>query len=163
MELWDIINKSGEKSGCMIARGERLRFGQYHLVVHIWIFDDSGRLLIQRRALGLELMPGQWAATGGSAIAGEDSESAAQRELFEELGINTVSGEMVKTGRLIRKNSLVDLWILHRNISMDELSLQKEEVAEVKWVTRGGLTDMIRGHTFHDYGKGYFDMLFPDK
>ena len=33
-----------------MLRGERLKPGQYHLVVHIWIVDEAGRLLIQRRA-----------------------------------------------------------------------------------------------------------------
>lgn len=43
----------------------------------IYGFPDSrGRLLIQKRASHLKLMPGIWAATGGSAIAGEESEGA---------------------------------------------------------------------------------------
>jgi hypothetical protein len=61
-------------------------------------------------------MAGLWAATGGSAIAGEDSESAARRELFEELSIRTVPGELVYGGRMRRRNSFTDIWLLYRDI-----------------------------------------------
>ena len=49
MELWDILDQSGSRTGRVIARGKRrLMPGEYHLVVHIWPFDKDGRLLIQR-------------------------------------------------------------------------------------------------------------------
>jgi len=160
VELWDILNRQGEKTGKTIVRGERLRFGQYHLVVHIWVADDSGRLLIQRRAPDLAVLPGKWAATGGSAVSGEDSETAARRELFEELGIDAAAGEMEHIKRLLRSNSFADLWLLRRNVALEELALQEEEVAEVKWVTRAGMADMVNARSFHNYGKWYFDALF---
>ena len=92
METWELLDENGNPTGNIIVRGEPLLPGQYHLVEHIWIVDSKGRILIQRRADHLRLMAGLWAATGGSAIAGEDSESAARRELFEERGIRTAAG-----------------------------------------------------------------------
>ena len=89
MERWDLRDGEGNPTGETMERGEHLKPGQYHLVVHIWIIDGQGRLLIQKRAAHLKLMPDIWAATGGSAVAGEDSHTAAARELREELGIET--------------------------------------------------------------------------
>lgn len=85
MEQWDLLDENGRRTGRTITRGEPLQRGQYHLVEHIWIVDAKGRILIQQRAPHLRLMPGVWAANSGSAMAGEESESAARRELFEEL------------------------------------------------------------------------------
>ncbi len=160
MELWDLLNERGEKTGKTMIRGERLRFGQYHLVVHIWVTDSSGRLLIQRRADHLQLMPGIWAITGGSAIHGEDSVTAARRELREELGIEAAPGELERIGRLRRRNSFSDLWLLRRDVERRGLSLQKEEVADACWVTRGELIKMVRERAFHNYGRSYFDLVF---
>lgn len=159
MEKWDLLDEQGRATGRTMVRGERLYPGQYHLVVHIWVVNSSGSLLIQRRAEHLHLMPNAWAATGGSAMAGEDSETAARRELLEELGINTLPGELETIGRLKRRNSFCDLWLLRRDVAVADLQLQQEEVAEARWVTRSQFEDMIRQNRFHNYGKEYFDCL----
>ena len=79
MEKWDLLDGDGRPLGQTLVRGDKLRPGQYHLVVHIWVEDSKGRLLIQKRAPHLKLMPDTWAVTGGSALAGEDSLTAAAR------------------------------------------------------------------------------------
>lgn len=160
MEKWELLDADGHPTGKIITRGEPLLAGQYHLVEHIWIVDSKGRILLQRRADHLRLMAGMWAATGGSAIAGEDSESAARRELFEELGIRTAAGELVYGGRMRRRNSFTDIWLLYRDIDPATLRLQQEEVAEVRWATPDQLVQMLNDRTFHHYGSAYFQFVF---
>ena len=160
MEKWDLLDANGHPTGRTITRGEPLRAGQYHLVEHIWIVDSKGRMLIQQRAPHLALMPGEWAVNSGSAVAGENSESAARRELFEELSIRTEPGELVYGGRMRRRNSFTDLWILYRDIDSTSLRLQKEEVATTRWVTPEELVAMLADRTFHHYGAAYFQFVF---
>jgi len=160
MEKWDLLDADGNPTGKTIVRGEPLHAGMYHLVEHIWIVDSKGRLLIQQRNPNLRLMPGVWAANSGSAQAGEDSESAARRELFEELSIRTAPGELVYGGRMRRRNSFTDLWILYRDIDVTSLRLQKEEVAQAKWVTTEELIEMLEDRSFHHYGTAYFQFVF---
>ncbi len=160
MEKWELLDENGLPTGRVITRGEPLLAGQYHLVEHIWIVDSKGRLLLQRRADHLRLMAGMWAATGGSAIAGEDSESAARRELFEELGIRTAAGELVYGGRMRRRNSFTDIWLLYRDIDPATLHLQAEEVAEARWATPEELVEMLHNRTYHHYGTAYFQFVF---
>ena len=86
-EKWDIIDEKGNPTGKVTLRGRAiLRSGEYHLVVHIWIVSDDGKILLQKRSESKKLMPGEWAATGGAAVSGEDSFTAASRELSEEIG-----------------------------------------------------------------------------
>ncbi|MBQ1950884.1 MAG: HAD hydrolase family protein [Clostridia bacterium] len=160
MEKWDLLDADGNFTGRTITRGEPLRAGQYHLVEHIWIVDAKGRMLIQRRAPHLRLMPGVWAVNSGSAVAGEDSESAARRELFEELSIRTEPGELVYGGRMRRRNSFTDLWILYRDVDSTSLRLQTEEVAATRWVSADELEDMLQKREFHHYGTAYFQFVF---
>ena len=144
MEKWDLLDGEGRPLGKTLVRGDKLRPGQYHLVVHIWVEDSRGRLLIQKRAPHLKLMPDTWAVTGGSAVAGEDS----------------VPDDFRLLGRMRRRNSLCDLWLLRRDVPLSKLSLQTEEVADARWVTRGQLMEMVKDRQFHHYGTPYFDYLF---
>lgn len=161
MEQWDIFDKNGQTTGKTVTRGRiTLDKGEYHLVVHIWIIGSDGRLLIQRRSDSKPLMPGEWAATGGAAIAGESSLDAAKRELYEELGIETNNDQMSLIHRIVRKNSFVDIYLVRTDIPVCDLKLQTSEVAEAKWVHRNKLRHMIRNGDFHNYGKDYFDVLF---
>ena len=59
-----------------------------------------------------------------------------------------------------RRNSFTDVWVLYRDIDPDTLRLQREEVAEVRWVAVDELLDMIRRRKFHHYGAAYFQFVF---
>lgn len=162
-ERWDVLNKDGKPLGRTVFRGENtLRAGEYHLVVHIWVLSSDGNILIQRRSPEKKLMPGEWAATGGAAISGEDSYTAAHRELFEELGIFSTPESMKKLTRIFRRNSLLDVWAITCDCVAEELTLQKSEVAAVKWVTRAQLKRMIEEGRFHNYGREYFQVVFSE-
>lgn len=156
-EIWDILNGDGLPTGKTAVRGRYfLKPGEYHLVVHIWIVSSDGKILLQRRSDKKKLMPGEWAATGGAAVTGESSFAAANRELFEELGIPSNEKTLKKIMRLKRRNSLLDVWMIKCDIAKEELVLQKSEVAEVRWVTSDELQYMINKGIFHNYGKEYF-------
>lgn len=160
MEKWDILNANGTSVGRTTLRGKcNLKPGEYHLVVHIWIVSSRGEILIQRRSDSKKLMPGEWAATGGAAISGEDSYTAASRELYEELGIPSNKETLKKLTRIKRRNSLLDIWFINTDIQLEELSLQEDEVAEARWVSRDQFKQMIKTGEYHNYGKEYFDTV----
>ena len=161
IEIWDVLDENGNPTGKTALRGQGiLKSGEYHLVVHIWIVSSSGQFLIQRRADDKKLMPGEWAATGGAAVSGEDSFAAASRELFEELGIKSDRNSLKKLERIKRRNSLLDVCAIVCNISENKLVLQRSEVAQAKWVSERELRKMIENGNFHNYGKEYFDSIF---
>lgn len=161
MEKWDILNSDGECVGKTALRGKcNLKSGEYHLVVHIWIISSQGDILIQRRSENKKLMPGEWAATGGAAISGEDSYTAANRELYEELGIESNENSLKKLVRIRRRNSLLDVWYIKTDIKAEELRLQADEVAEARWVSRNDFMNMVKNGTYHNYGTDYFNTVF---
>jgi len=161
IEYWDILDKDGNKTGKTMVRGKRsLSKGEYHLVVHIWVINDKGEFLIQRRADTKPLMPGEWAATGGSALAGEGSRHAAIRELYEELGVRAARRKMILVKRQLRKYSINDIYAVRCNIPAKRCVLQEDEVAEVKWVSKEQLQKMVENGEYHNYGKSYFDIIY---
>ena len=104
-EIWDLYDGCGEKTGRTLVRGEAIPTGFYHIGVHIWPMHGRGELLIQRRSMSVQWKPGIWAATGGSAVSGEEPLAAARRELREELGYAASEEEMRFVARLRRSNS----------------------------------------------------------
>ncbi len=157
MEIWDILDINGRKIGKTTQKGQRLKEGQYHLVVHIWIFNSKGETLIQKRADHLNNLPGLWAVTGGSVIQGEDSLTAIKRETKEELGIHI----QPKPGpiRYQWRNILTDIWLAKKDIDLKDMVLQKEEVSDAKWVSQEKLKQMIAKGEFHRYEKEYFETM----
>ena len=61
-----------------------------HRATYIFVFDQEGRVLVQRRTGTKDVYPGYYdLAAGGVVAAGESYETCAEREAFEELGIRT--------------------------------------------------------------------------
>lgn len=59
-----------------------------HPVVHLHVFDTSGRLYLQKRPQWKDIQPGKWdTAVGGHIDLGEDVLTALRREAREELGL----------------------------------------------------------------------------
>ena len=97
MELWDIYDKNRNKTGKTMIRGQQYKDDSYHLVVHVCIFNGEGKMLIQQRQPFKEGWPDLWDITvGGSAVSGESSEKAAEREVLEEIGYNSVDGNGIR-------------------------------------------------------------------
>ena len=81
-ELWDLYTKDREKTGRTHRRGEPMKEGEYHLAVHVCIFNSKNELLIQQRQPFKEDWSNMWDLTAaGSALQGENSQQAAEREV----------------------------------------------------------------------------------
>ncbi|MDP9212069.1 MAG: NUDIX domain-containing protein [bacterium] len=60
-----------------------------HREVGVFIYDDAGRLLLQRRGYDKSMYPGHWqAAAAGHVPYGDTYEQAAHMELSEEIGFD---------------------------------------------------------------------------
>ncbi len=151
MELWDVLTANRENTGRTIVRGQALGAGEYHVVVHIWLVNDEGELLIQKRAACVELAPNIWAATGGSALAGEDSAAACARELHEEIGVKAdmSNAELAFTFR--RDDSFCDVWVIRQNVDLNHCKMQAEEVSAVKWASPEEIRCMADQGVFWGY------------
>lgn len=150
MEIWDIFDCYGNRTGRTIDRGGVLKDGEYHLVVHIYIINKKGEYLIQKRSMKKELMPGIWDITGGSVVSGEDSLSGAIREVKEELGITLSPKDLFLVDRLQRTHSLVDIWAAYADITLDDVIMQEDEVDEVKFVSAQDMVKTIFEAEYRD-------------
>ena len=159
-ERWDLYDAQGRRTGRTMLRGEEVPAGLYHLAVHIWPRNSRGEFLVQRRAPGVQWKPNLWAVTGGSAIAGEDAQAAARRELREEIGYDARDGELEQVACLRRTNSFCGVFSLRIDWPAEQFVLQPEEVSAVQWCDSAKLMRMIADNALYNYGDAYFRMLF---
>ena len=159
-ERWDLYDAQGRRTGRTMLRGEEVPAGLYHLAVHIWPRNSQGEFLVQRRAPGVQWKPNLWAVTGGSAIAGEDAQTAARRELREEIGYDARDGELEQVACLRRTNSFCGVFSLRIDWPAEQFVLQPEEVSAVQWCDSAKLMRMIADNALYNYGDAYFRMLF---
>ena len=111
-----------------------------HRVVHVLVFDGRGRIFLQKRAEDKDVQPGRWdTSVGGHVDAGEERESAALRELTEELDIpgRDIPGSGASPPHLVYlhkyrhgndyESELVTTWITRWD---GPFHLQKSEISE---------------------------------
>lgn len=136
-ELWDLYTKDREKTGKLHRRGDEMKDGEYHLVIHVCIFNSKNQLLIQQRQPFKEGWPNMWDVTvGGSALQGENSFQAAERELFEEIGLELDLSDTRPNFTINFPQGFDDYYILEHEVDLTALRLQEEEVQAVRWVSK---------------------------
>lgn len=135
-EWFDVVNERDE----VIRRATRREVhatGLWHRAVHILVFDGSGRVFLQKRSLLKDLSPGLWdSSCSGHLDAGEDYDTAAVRELGEEIGIRLAPGEV--PARWFRIDACVEtgwefVWV-YRLRYEGALTLDPQEIQYGEWV-----------------------------
>lgn len=164
MELWDVYDLDRNKTGRTMVRGNTHQKGDYHVVVHVCIFNDKGEMLIQQRQSTKEGWPDFWDVTvGGSAIQGDSSQDAAARELTEELGIQIDFSEIRPHLTSHFERGFDDIYLIEQDIRLEDCILQTEEVQAVKWANRDEILEMIEAGTFIPYFPSFIHLLFDSR
>lgn len=160
MEYWDIYDKDRNFTGKKKGKYEIWNEGEYHLATEAWVINSKKEILVQQRSDKCEILPGVWALTTGRVISGETTKQGAVRELKEELGIIIAENEceLVSTYFKNRLGMIWDIYFVRKDVALDEVTLQEEEVARVKFVSTDEFREMLRDKIMYEYEEIY-DLL----
>ena len=161
MERFDLYDSGRRFTGCTIARGEDVPEGLRRLVVHVCVFNQKGQMLIQKRQSFKAGWPNMWdISMGGGVQAGETTQQAARRELWEELGLDFDFEDQVPAVTTTFRKGFDDIYIIHAEPNPDALRLQPEEVQAVRWASLDEVLAMIDSGTFIPYHRALMEYLF---
>ncbi len=161
MEIWDLYDEYRNKLDITMNKGDKTPRGCYRLAGNICIFNSEKKMLIQKRSSNKSTYPDLWDTTArGSAICGEDSKSAAKRELKEEFGIDFKKEQMRFCLTIYHKEWFSDLYVLHKEVDINNVRLNKKEVSAIKWASQSEILEMIEKKTFVPYGNELMNLIF---
>ncbi|XP_062112889.1 nudix hydrolase 3 [Humulus lupulus] len=148
-EHFDVLTRTGQKTGLSKPRGEVHRDGDYHRAVHVWIWaENTQQFLLQRRSDCKDSWAGLWdISSAGHISAGDSSLLTARRELQEELGIILPKDafemifvflqECVTNEGTFINNEFNDVYLVTTldPIPLEAFTLQESEVSAVKYIS----------------------------
>ena len=149
MEYIDICSEDGQPTGAIVDRDTAHREGILHRTSHVWVIkEESGHywVLLQKRSREKESFPGMYdVSSAGHIPAGSTPQESAIREMQEEIGIAAAPDELrfagsfrcsyeaVFHGQIFRDNEIRYAYVYQEPVSINDLTLQKSEVDEVRW------------------------------
>ena len=147
MELWDIYDENRKPKGYTHIRGEKMRPGDYHITVNVWIKNSSGEFFLTKRSPE-KVHPGYWECTGGSVIAGDTSLECAVKETYEEAGIvlDPSDGELVHSYNRMEKRGMpdfCDVWFFRKDFDLSDVVLQEGETCDAMWASKEKILKLL--------------------
>ena len=161
MELVDLYDENRDPLGRTAERHSVTGGDGYRTVVHVCLFDSRGRMLLQRRAPEKIIWPDLWdVSVGGGVDAGETSRQGAEREFREELGFPLDLSGLRPSITVNFGGGFDDFYILTRDLALEDLTLQREEVRDVRWAGLEEILGMVDQGLFIPYPKSFLAFLF---
>lgn len=146
MEKIDLYNTNKEKLGKIFVRHQdKLLENEYYLLEQAWILNDKNEILLTRRSLN-KSYGGMWEPTTGHVKSGETDFEGIQREIKEEIGLNIEKNDFKFIKSFIRKQAIMDIWIVKKDLKLDEISIKKDEVIDAKFVTISEFKNMLNNN-----------------
>lgn len=160
MEILDLYDENRIRTGKTYIRGEKMPENTYRLIVHVAIFNDKGELLIQQRQ-ATKTMANLWdLSCGGASDKGESSKEAIRREVMEELGLDIDFSDIRPTSTANFKHGFDDFYLVHRDFSLSDLTLQTSEVQDARWASEDLVMKLIDEEKFVKYKKNFVRLIF---
>ena len=149
MELLDVYNNNGEKTGKVVERGIKdsdFNIGEHIAVAIIYIENSNGEFLIQKTSIQ---KGGIYSSTGGHVVHNENPIDTIKREVKEELGIDVSKERIIDLGYLVFDFPVRFIFYLKKDIDLKDIKLQKDEVESVSYMNISDLKDIIEKGLMH--------------
>lgn len=164
-EIIDVLDAFGNLTNKTISKDKAHKNGTWHRSVHILIINnDKTKTIFQKRCPNKKLYPNTWdIAVGGHISTKEEPITAALREIKEELGLDYKINDLKELEIVketlkyddIYSNEFIYTYLIYDDIDIKNIVLQKEEVSEVKWLTKEEMHNLIKKEKVIPHTRAY--------
>ena len=143
MEYLEIVDEENNLTGKTEERDIVHAKGLWHREIAVWIMNEKGEVLLQKRSPNKKQGANNWSTScAGHIDIGEEPIKSAIREIREELGIPVKEDDLkhlftAKNKRVLTNsfnNIFCYLYFLKVNTSIEEFTIDTEEVSEIKYI-----------------------------
>lgn len=164
MEILGIYDDNGNLTGKTIIRGDKtqeIKPNEHIALSVIFIENSEGKFLIQKTS---KEKGNVFSTTGGHVDSGETPLDAIKREAKEEIGVNIENDDIQDYGYLMFDMPLRFIFYVKKDIDINSISLQKEEVDYVKYMTVEEIQELIEsGKMLKSHGILFNELLSKRK
>ncbi|HEX8255954.1 MAG TPA: NUDIX domain-containing protein [Thermoanaerobaculia bacterium] len=138
----DVVNERDEKVGEALRREVLPAAKNFH-TAHVFLFDESGRVLLQQLGANRERHPLTWGASvAGYVFAGESYEAAIRRRALQELGV-TIEPLLVGKMEMLDQQSLKFVSLFSATVTGD-VTPDPNHIAAVRFMTLDEVQNALR-------------------
>ena len=147
MEYLDLYDENENLIGEKVLRSKdmKLEIGKYIKIVIVFIKNNEDKFLIQKTS---KEKGSVWATTGGLVSSGYTSDETIVKEIEEELGLIIDFNELKHIETIKREYAFQDTYYLEKNIEIEDIKVQEEEVELVKWLSIDEIKELINKGEF---------------
>ena len=146
-EYTDLYDENKNLTGEKLFRKKGTKLivpkGRYSVVVLAFIENSKGEFLFQMTS---KRKKNVWATTGGHVKSGQTSEEAIIEEIKEELGIDINENEIKLFKTYKYDDAFKDVFYIKKDIDINSLTYQEDEVEYVKYLTKDEILDLINNN-----------------
>lgn len=175
-EYIDIVDEHGNPMGKSELKSVIHKKGHYHHTAHVWFYTQNGNVLLSQRSAKKSICPLMWdVSVAGHIDTGENPKQAAIRETKEEIGLTILETDLQLIGIFpcfqSYENGIVDnefhnTFIAQLKVPISKLTIQKEEVEALKFVTLDGFKKLIENigedNHFVASNKAYYQFVLKN-
>ena len=117
------------------------------MTVQVFVRRSDGQFLLTKRSPN-KGFAGMWECTGGSAVAGDDSLSAAVREVREETGLelDRAKGKLILSRRYT--DTFVDNWLFEHEFELSDVKLLEGETCDAMLADKDTILELVKNEHF---------------
>ena len=146
-EYTDLYDENKNLTGEKLFREKGTKLivpkGRYSVVVLAFIENSKGEFLFQMTS---KRKKNVWATTGGHVKSGQTSKEAIIEEIKEELGIDINEDEVKLFKTYKYDDAFKDVFYIKKDIDINSLTYEKDEVEYVKYLTKDEILDLINNN-----------------
>ena len=171
-EIIEVLDNKGTPIGRMFKSAVH-QHSLWHHSINVWIYNSKGELLLQKRARTKRWYPNKWCESASGHVAyHEDIIHAAQRELYEEMGLKIprslfkeafVYKETIPLKKNSNNNELVHLFFIRYDKSLTTLKFRDKEVEDAQFININELQKLLKNKRiytqFVPHGKRYKQII----
>ncbi len=154
-ELLPLVDTEGNVIGKALRSECHRNKKLIHPVVHVHVYDNQGRIFLQKRSKNKKIQPNKWDTSVGGHIAfGENIETALSREAWEEAGIVNGVFEMITK------------YLWQSDVETEMVYVYKCLYLKPKIIAIGEIDDgrfWLKSEIFDNIGKNVFTPMFEQE